>query len=328
MAKLLASAALIFVHFVCCYYGKTFHTRIDKIDDLNEENQLILKNNLHQTNSDEVPYYLKMLSFNVQIFGVTKMSKPEVVDYLVRIFDRYDVSMMMEIRDSSQESFPEFVRLLNERSKYTYAGDVGERLGRSSSKEQYGFIWRTDKVELLRIWQYPDDEDIFQRPPSVAVFKDLHTSCNVTFIPIHTSPDDTINEMNGLVKVYDTVAKELSITNAIIAGDFNAGCSYVCQSCWKDVELFTDQRFYWLVSSYANTTVASSQCPYDRVVLAGRVATKVVNHAVVFRYDKLWNVDHELVKDISDHYPVQFEIYLGEEAVIERIIENPVNVLD
>ena len=267
---------------------------------------------IHGCDSWRVPTHesLNAMSFNVQIFGVSKMGKPDVVAVLLDIFDRQDVSMMMEIRDASEESFPNFVQALNKYSQFNYNWTVGDRKGQSSSKEQYGFIWRTDKVKFLQMYEYPDTDLTFQRPPSVAQFQSIATGRTFLYIPIHTQPDNTIAEMNGLVDVYEASSAFYDTENAIIAGDFNAGCNYVCKTCWSDITLFTDQRFFWTVSSYANTTVAGSQCPYDRVVLAGKQMTKQVRNAHVFRYDLAWNLPHSLVKDVRDHYPIEFEIII------------------
>merc|ERR1711879_532667 len=249
---------------------------------------------IHGCDSWRVPNHdvLNAMSFNVQIFGQTKMTKTDVVSVLLKIFDRQDVSMMMEIRDSSEKAFPDFVAQLNEYSQFNYNYTVGTRKGQSSSKEQYGFIWRTDRVKFLELWEYEDPTAEFQRPPSVAQFQAIETGRTFVYIPIHTQPDNTVAEISALVDVYDAASQHFNTKNAVIAGDMNAGCSYVCKSCWSSVKLLTDQRFFWTVSSYANTTVASSQCPYDRVVLAGQQMTKQARNAHVFRYDLAWNIPH------------------------------------
>lgn len=178
---------------------------------------------------------LKMLSFNVQVFGVTKMSKQPVVDLLVDIFSRYDIGMMMEIRDSSNTSFWQLVDDINNSVKdkgndYSYAGVVSDRFGRSSSKEQYGYIYRTDKVTFENMWQYDDSkDDIFERPPCVATFTDNNFGKKINYLAIHTSPSYAVAEMNGLVDVYNQFSKTYSTDELILAGDFNAGCSYVSQ---------------------------------------------------------------------------------------------------
>ena len=47
-----------------------------------------------------------------------------------------------------------------------YNMSISERLGRTNSKEQYAFLYRTARVEILSIHQFDDSaEDVFQREP-------------------------------------------------------------------------------------------------------------------------------------------------------------------
>ena len=45
---------------------------------------------------------LRIGAFNIQVFGVTKASKPEVMDVLADIIRTYDIIAIQEIRDKSQ----------------------------------------------------------------------------------------------------------------------------------------------------------------------------------------------------------------------------------
>ena len=44
-----------------------------------------------------------------------------------------------------------------------YNMTISERLSHSISKEQYAFLYRTARVEILSTHQFDDPEDIFQR---------------------------------------------------------------------------------------------------------------------------------------------------------------------
>ena len=53
-----------------------------------------------------------------------------------------------------------------ENSVPTYDMSISQRLGRTNSKEQYAFLYRTARVEILSTHQFNDSaEDIFQREP-------------------------------------------------------------------------------------------------------------------------------------------------------------------
>jgi hypothetical protein len=74
---------------------------------------------------------LRIGAFNVQVFGVTKAGKPEVMATLADIIRTYDIIAIQEIRDSSQTALPKLVDLVNsDGSQYQYV--VSERLGRTT----------------------------------------------------------------------------------------------------------------------------------------------------------------------------------------------------
>lgn len=172
----------------------------------------------------------------------------------------------------NEKSFPELVQDLNDYTLKNYKYVVGPRVGRSSSKEQYGFIYDSEKISVNQTWQYPNLANTFERPPYVVQFRldALKNPHYVSVIPSHTKPDDTINEMNGLIDVYDSWEKISGDKNVIIMGDLNADCSYVCKSCWDKVELKQDPRFKWWIATGVDTTShKNSDCTYDRVLTTG-----------------------------------------------------------
>jgi len=237
------------------------------------------------------------------------MRDPEVVAVLVKIVQRYDILLVQEIRDVSQESFPQLVEEVNSHfDSPMFKFIVSERLGRSTSKEQYGFIYRVDKVEILSTYQYLDADDIFERDPfNIQVRRLDHCYSgprDLNIVGVHTKPSDAKEEINGLVDVYDHVA-EVFGEDVIIAGDFNADCRYVCKSCWDKIKLWTDNRFKWLLGNDIDSTVSSTDCAYDRIVAAGSNLVDNVDKGKVFRFDLAYDLNHDLTEDVSDHYPVE-----------------------
>ena len=90
---------------------------------------------------------LRIGAFNIQVFGTTKASKPDVMDILAKIICTYDIIAIQEIRDASQTALPALVDIVNsDGSQYDYV--VSERLGRTTSKEQYAYIFNTQTIEL------------------------------------------------------------------------------------------------------------------------------------------------------------------------------------
>ena len=56
---------------------------------------------------------LRFSAFNIQVFGTTKASKPDVMDVLGKIIRNYDVVAIQEIRDKSQTALPALVDTVN-----------------------------------------------------------------------------------------------------------------------------------------------------------------------------------------------------------------------
>jgi hypothetical protein len=118
---------------------------------------------------------LRIGAFNIQVFGTTKASKPDVMEVLVKIIRTYDIIAIQEIRDSSQTAHPALVDEVNAGSSQ-YAYVVSDRLGRTISKEQYAYLYDTQQIELVRIpvtYPEPAGTDPFHREPYIAHFRAL-----------------------------------------------------------------------------------------------------------------------------------------------------------
>jgi hypothetical protein len=71
-------------------------------------------------------------SFNIQVFGESKLSKPQVVEVLARVVRNFDIVAIQEVRAKSDEILPAFVRAVNaDGSRYQHV--IGPREGRTSS---------------------------------------------------------------------------------------------------------------------------------------------------------------------------------------------------
>jgi deoxyribonuclease-1-like protein len=86
-------------------------------------------------------------SFNIQVFGESKMLKPNVVEILARVVRKFDIIAIQEVRATSDDILPRFVQAVNADGS-RYAHYIGPREGRTVSKEQYVFIYDTTRIEL------------------------------------------------------------------------------------------------------------------------------------------------------------------------------------
>lgn len=241
------------------------------------------------------------------------MKKSKVVDSLIKIIRKYDIVTVQEIRDSSEKAFPMLVDKLNKDSgkEDTFDYIVSSRLGRTNSKEQYGFIFRTDRVKALKTFQYEGTSsgvDEFEREPFAVLFHvDKAEVEEFSLVSVHTKPTEAAIEVGRLDKVYDAVKKRFNNPNAIIAGDYNSDCKFVQSDDWTSINLWTDKKFYWAISRCQDTTTTRTDCAYDRFVLAGDKLKEalVVGSAKVVHFDKELGLTDKETLQVSDHYPIE-----------------------
>ncbi|XP_009237133.3 deoxyribonuclease gamma isoform X2 [Pongo abelii] len=231
---------------------------------------------------------LRICSFNVRSFGESKQEDQNAMDVIVKIIKRCDIILVMEIKDSNNRICPILMEKLN----------------------------REKLVSVKRSYHYHDyqdgDEDVFSREPFVVWFQSPHTAVkDFVIIPLHTTPETSVREIDELVEVYMDVKHRWKAENFIFMGDFNAGCSYVPKKAWKNIRLRTDPRFVWLIGDQEDTTVKkSTNCAYDRIVLRGQeiVSSVVPKSNSVFDFQKAYKLTEEEALDVSDHFPVEFKL--------------------
>ncbi|MBE0427929.1 MAG: endonuclease/exonuclease/phosphatase family protein [Candidatus Methanoperedens sp.] len=171
---------------------------------------------------------IKLAAFNIQVFGVTKANKPEVMEVLSKIIRNYDIVAVQEIRDASQTALPALVNAVNAMGGSQYDYVVGERLGRTVSKEQYAYIYNNQTIELIGSpYTFPDPSDIFHREPYIANFKARDGNFDFVLITLHSDPNTATQEINDLpIVVNYTKSQFHDEGDFIILGDLNADCNY------------------------------------------------------------------------------------------------------
>ncbi|XP_002737115.1 deoxyribonuclease-1-like [Saccoglossus kowalevskii] len=254
-------------------------------------------------------------AWNIQVFGKSKMSDPEVVQVIVDVIERYDICAVQEVRDIDEIAVYDLLDELNAQNNGAFSLELGPRVGRTSSKEQYAFYYRHDVVSVVRSYTYDDSKhDYFEREPHMVDFSTSHSALTrFVFGAIHVKPDDAVAEIDYLTLVNDDAVDVYNNVNVLIGGDYNADCDYVREDDWQYISYRTQSRFSWLIGDDADTNLASSSCAYDRLVTHGAGFTDAFRpgSAKVFYYDiDLYGtpMDPTLALDVSDHYPVEMII--------------------
>ena len=247
----------------------------------------------------------KIAAFNIQIFGKTKSDKTDVMTVLTKIVREFDIVLIQEIRDASEQTIPNFIEKINQIEGATYSFIQSPRLGRTTSKEAYAYLYNTETVQFIQgsDYVYNDTNDVFEREPYIASFK----IGNFDFVlaGIHTKPEDAYNEIGNLTSVVSSIQtakpKEKDI---IIMGDFNADGSYFNEDDTSN--LFKASEYNWIITNDIDTTVKTDYT-YDRIV----VLDTTLNHeydagtAQAFYFDQAYGLTNQtFVEKISDHYPI------------------------
>ncbi len=246
---------------------------------------------------------IKVGAFNLQIFGITKASKPEVMSMISKTIRNYDVIAVQEIRDASQTSLPALKDIVNSMGVPQYDYVVSERLGRTTSKEQYAYLFNTQTIlPIGSPYTYPDPNDIFQREPYVSEFKAKNGNFDFVLITIHTDPDTATQEINDLPRVVkDAKSKYQGEGDFIVLGDLNADCSYFKENSQSPLK---GNDYYWVINNSVDTTTKSTDCTYDRIIITTPAITDHTGESGVFRFDAEYNLDYNSTIAVSDHYPV------------------------
>ncbi|XP_061641077.1 deoxyribonuclease 1 like 4, tandem duplicate 1 isoform X1 [Phyllopteryx taeniolatus] len=260
---------------------------------------------------------MKIASFNVQKFGRSKVSDPEVVQILVEIIRRYDIIVILEVVDISGTSIETLLDALNTADvTHHYTMTLSIRLGRSSYKEQFLFLYRDDLVDLVGSYQFDDQatdgSDVFARDPYILRFRCHGTVLkDLVMIPVHTKPDDSETELDELFDVFEDVKKKWRTDNVMILGDFNADGAYVSDREMQEIRIRSDKNFHWLIEDDVDTTASTGNAyTYDRIVVYGDDMLRAVvpNSARAFNFQKAFDLSNEQALKVSDHYPVEVEL--------------------
>jgi endonuclease/exonuclease/phosphatase family metal-dependent hydrolase len=248
---------------------------------------------------------IRVYSFNIQIFGKSKMNKPKVVDVLVDIVSRGDVIAIQEVRSDTDEPVTQFMGLLPDKFDYV----LGPREGRTASKEQFWVIYDTEKIEMLDSATFDDADDRFQRSPMAVHFK---TKNGFDFILIdnHIQPSDAEAEISFLPEVITYFQTMWNEKNVMVMGDFNADGGYYNET--KLDSVFPPSDYYSVIGNEWDTTVATGDNTYDRFIITAPAKAYFTGECGVVYYDTIYDFDALGIepKNVSDHYPVWAEFYL------------------
>ncbi|MEQ8821814.1 MAG: deoxyribonuclease I [Sumerlaeia bacterium] len=146
-----------------------------------------------------------------------------------------DVILLQEVMYTS--SAASFTSALSSASGVSWSYSCSALLGRSSYKEYYAVVYRTDRVTLLSSTTYSDSGDKYEREPQIVKIRDKSTSADYTFINWHTiwgTSSQRQAEIANIPTVFNSVQNgSTADEDVILLGDHNASAT---SSWWANLK--------------------------------------------------------------------------------------------
>ncbi|MBN2292382.1 MAG: endonuclease/exonuclease/phosphatase family protein [Pirellulales bacterium] len=263
---------------------------------------------------------IRIATFNIQVFGISKSKKPQVMDTLAKVVRRFDLVAVQEVRTTDHTLVPQFVDLINAEGG-AYRHVIGPRLGRTASKEQYAYIFdsRRIAVDTASLYTVPDPDDYLHREPFVGRFS---VRCSpdknpFTFnlINIHTDPDETGTELNALDDIFVSVQNNASREDdVILLGDLNVDYRHLG-------ELGRLPDMAWVVTGQnTNTRLTKS---YDNILFNRRSTSEFTGRWGILNLMDEFGLSKSDALRVSDHMPVWAEFSAFEAPAGQRVAVRP-----
>ena len=258
---------------------------------------------------------IRIASFNIQVFGKSKADRPDVMSTLAEIIRQFDVVAIQEIRTQDEYLIPNFVRLVNGQQLH-YDHVIGPRLGVSVSKEQYAYIFNSDRVEVDHnsVYTLGDPDNMLAREPLVASFRTRGVSpeeaFTFTLIHVHTDPDIAQQEIDALSEAYRAIRRAGQEDDVIMLGDFNADNRHLGRL--TQIPGMTPL----IQGVYTNTR---QNALYDNLVMHQPSTTEYAGRSGVFDVVRRFDLRLDQAEQVSDHFPVWAEFSVYERDYAGRI---------
>lgn len=249
---------------------------------------------------------LLICSFNIQVFGESKLAKPEVVEVLARVVRMFDIVAVQEVRAKSDSVVPTFVQAVNaDGSRYHWM--IGPRLGRTASKEQYTFLYDTARVEAdpSSLGTAPNPGDKLHRPPMYARFRTRANPPEAAFtfwmVDIHTDPDEVPQEVDALADVFVAMQQARpDEDDVILLGDLNAAPNQFGR-------IAQIPNIGWAVSGTTTNTRRSKT--YDNIIFSRTATAEYLGRWGVLDLQNTFGLSLDDALKVSDHNPVWAAFY-------------------
>ncbi len=267
---------------------------------------------------------ITIASFNIQVFGQSKLRKADVMEVLAQTVRKFDIVAIQEIR-SKEDVMTTFVSQINS-DGHRYDFVIGPRLGRTTSKEQYAFVYDTSRIEFIdgSEFTWSDQREELHREPFVATFRVRNQPTDEAFtfslVNIHTDPDETDTELDALDDVFEFVqSNSPTEDDVILLGDLNVDADHLG-------ELGQLSNIAWVIPAQTMTNTRGNKS-YDNIVYNHQATKEFTGKGGVFDFPGEFQLSRDEALKASDHLPVWAEFSVREGGLVPQVADRP-NTLD
>lgn len=260
---------------------------------------------------------LRIGSFNIEIFGPTKVSRANTLTTLARIASTFDVLAIQEVgSNGSSATESTCISVMD-----VYVGRINELVGADTYAyvrgNQYAIVYRKNEFSSVSSSLYSGTSS-FTYTPLTAYFKSASGNFDFSMLVIHTSPSVANTEIPALKTAMAEVSALYSEPDVVCLGDFNADGSYYTEGTGTDLSGYDSPNYITVIPNSADTTVATSVNTYDRIQLSPSMASDYASRWGIIQIGQVYDVSQcegtvttaGTESALSDHYPVWGEFYI------------------
>lgn len=260
-------------------------------------------------------------SFNIQIFGQTKLSRPNVMTVLAKIATTYDVLAIEEVGSNASTSSDATCETIMS----SYVAKINSIAGNNTygyvRGNQYGIVYKRAGFEVVSSGLYTGSQ-AFTYTPLTAYLKSKTGNFDFILIVIHTRPELAGTEIPALKVAMGEISALYSEPDVFSLGDFNGDGNYYTEGSGDSLAGFPVDSYITAIPNSADTTVASSSNTYDRMELTKTMTSDYAGTYGIIYFAK----DYDMTilegaattqgkpEAVSDHYPVYAEFYLNKDT--------------
>ncbi|MFO1063615.1 MAG: endonuclease/exonuclease/phosphatase family protein [Pirellulales bacterium] len=246
---------------------------------------------------------LRIASFNLADFDAAKRDRIFVRETLVRLLTQFDLIALQEIKSKQDNVLPELTAALNASGR-RYDFLIGPRVGRGDVREQFAFIFNTDRIETDRYQMYTvdDPEDMIQFEPLVGWFRAKGVGADQAFTfslaNVHIDPNFASQEMQMIPDLMQSIAADgRQEDDVILAGDFSTDAA-----AW----LARPELGLRTALDGIATTVHGTQA-FDNFIFSAAHTSEFTGRSGAYDFLRQFNMSLEQATQVSDHLPIWIE---------------------